>query len=63
MVKKRILQGLFLLVCLYFVLLIPDSSKPVSLIETNGQPFIWHQDNFWKKLENDFIPAVEVASG
>lgn len=60
MVKKRILQGLFLLVCLYFVLLIPDSSKPVSLIETNGHPFTWNQDKFWEKLEHDFIVAKKM---
>ena len=60
MVKKKILYGLFVVACLYLVLLIPDSNKPVLPIESGGIPFAWNQDDFWEKLEHDFIVAKKM---
>lgn len=60
MVKKKILQGLFVVACLYLVLLIPDSNKPFSPNEPGGIPFIWNQDEFWEKLEHDFIVSKKM---
>ncbi|MBL0359436.1 MAG: hypothetical protein IPP72_22380 [Chitinophagaceae bacterium] len=54
--KRVIKRLLFILVPLYFLLMIPDTCKPV-IIKAWDQPFAWNQDSLWKSLEQDFAAA------
>jgi hypothetical protein len=56
--KKRLLQGLGVLVVMYLLLLIPDSNN-TTIIKAAEKPFTWNRDALWLQLENDFIGAKQ----
>ena len=53
---KRIGAGLFVLILLYVLLLIPESEVTLSESPT-GNPFVWNRDSVWASLETLFKNA------
>ena len=60
--RKRILQCLVILACLYLLLLIPDSPDKAKMIVAGQKPFAWNKDALWQQLENDFVKAKQLDS-
>jgi len=60
--KKRILQSLIILACLYLLLLIPDSPDKAKMVVAGQKPFAWNKDSLWDALENDFVKAKQLDS-
>ncbi len=56
LVARRLAQGSLLTAAIYVVLLIPDADPPPPRTP-GGQPFVWERDEFWAKLEREFVEA------
>lgn len=57
--KKKLIYTVAILVSLYAILLIPDTSTINIQSEGNSTPFIWDQDEKWENLEVRFQEARE----
>lgn len=60
MLLKKLSWVIGILFILYFLLLIPDSTKTDSMEPGCASPFLWNKDSLWNKLENDFVNAKRL---
>jgi hypothetical protein len=58
--KKKLFFGFGLLVLIYGLLLIPDTTVQ-PLYKGGKQPFVWNKDSLWHQLETGFLAAKNTS--